>query len=438
MAQLISMEEAAAMLGVSVDELNQMRERRDIFGIRDGQSWKFKKSDVESYKARFSGGSPSGVGSGVYNLPVTLDDKGEEEKGSDQVLLSEEALGESGPTTSTIIGKTGEKAKPDSDLKLAAAGGEAPGSGVSLVPDSGTGSDVKLVPSGSSGSLKKGSSDLELVDLEPGADALPLDLGSSKTNVPGGSSKRRLGGEPTVELRPGSDLTLDSDLNLTSDLKLAGDTPKPATGSSAKKLGDSKTVFEDDDLVLGAGSGTGSGPALTDSGINLMAAKDSGLNLEEPLTLGAGEKEGGGSGSAEIQELSSDDDFLLTPMLELDDQESDSSGSQVIALDTEEPQAEDQAPTLLGEDVQTMGVLQPDASLAMGAAQPIAGPMMMGAPMVAQARYGWFEMVFASFTFIFVALTGVMVFEMARNMWSWDGAGPVATPVMDAVMSMFK
>jgi excisionase family DNA binding protein len=430
MAQLISMEEAAAMLGVSVDELNQMRERRDIFGIRDGQSWKFKKSDVEAYKDRFSG-SPSGVGSGVYNMPVKLDDKGEE-KGSDQVLLSEEALGESGPGTSTVIGKTGEKPKPDSDLKLAAAAGEAPGSGVSLVPDSGTGSDVKLVPSGSSGSLKKGS-DLELVDLEPGADALPLDLGSSATATPGGSSKRRLGGEPTVELRPGSDLTLDSDLNLSSDLKLEGDTPKPAGGSSAKKLGDSKAVFEDDDLVLGAGSGTGSGPALTDSGINLVAAKDSGLNLEEPLTLGAGEKEGD---SAEIQELSSDDDFLLTPMLELDDQESDSSGSQVIALDTEEPQADDQAPTLLGEDVQTMGVLQPDASLAMGAAQPIAGPMMMAAPAVVPARYGWFEMVFASFTFIFVALTGVMMFEMARNMWSWDDA-PVATPIMDMVMSMF-
>lgn len=425
MAQLISMEEAAAMLGVSVDELNQIRERRDLFGIRDGGSWKFKKADVEAYRERFSG-SPSGVGSGVYNMPVSLDDPDKKE-GSDLVLLSEEALGESaGTSSSTVIGKGAGK---DSDLKITSEPGPS--------------SDLKL--GGSSGNLKRSGSDMELVDLGSDDDALPLDLGSSKVGP--GSSKRAMGSSPTVELRAGgSDLTLDSGLTLGggSDLKLAPDSSigsEKGTGksSSTKMLKDSKTVFEDDDLVLGTGSGTGS--SLGDSGINLVKANDSGLSLEEPLALGSEIGRKGSSGdddSSELQELSSDDDFLLTPMLELDDQESDSSGSQVIALDTEEP-VDDQAPTLLGEDMQTMGQLQPEG-LAMGAAQPVQQQMMMmaPAPIVAQERYGAGVIVGMVFLMLFVSLAGMMMFEMARNMWSWDTPYASNAFILDSFLSLFK
>jgi hypothetical protein len=196
-------------------------------------------------------------------------------------------------------------------------------------------------------------------------------------------------------------------------------------------LKDSKTVFEDDDLVLGTGS------SLGDSGINLVKANDSGLSLEEPLALG-GEGKSSDEDSAEVQELSSDDDFLLTPMLELDDQESDSSGSQVIALDTEE-QADDQAPTLLGEDIQAMNQLEP-AGLAMGAAQPVQQQMMMmaPAPAAAPARYGAGVIVGLVLMTIPVLLSGMMMFEMARNMWSWDGPTSVNATILDGFLSMFK
>src|SRR5206468_11934889 len=91
---------------------------------------------------------------------------------------------------------------------------------------------------------------------------------------------------------------------------------------------------DDDDIVLGGSSGGGLGSGIGDSGINLAAAADSGLSLEEPLELSS--EDAHSDDSSGSQELASDDDFLLTPMLELDDQDSsDSSGSQVIALDTE-------------------------------------------------------------------------------------------------------
>ena len=47
-AQFITLEEAAKKLGVHTDELVEMRSRGDIFGYRDGASWKFKPEDVDA------------------------------------------------------------------------------------------------------------------------------------------------------------------------------------------------------------------------------------------------------------------------------------------------------------------------------------------------------------------------------------------------------
>ena len=47
MSKLIPMEEAAKFLGMSVDELNELRENNEVFGYRDGTTWKFKMSELE-------------------------------------------------------------------------------------------------------------------------------------------------------------------------------------------------------------------------------------------------------------------------------------------------------------------------------------------------------------------------------------------------------
>lgn len=53
MSKLIPMEEAAQMLGLSVDRLAEMRSNNEIFGYRDGTTWKFKLSEIERVADEF-------------------------------------------------------------------------------------------------------------------------------------------------------------------------------------------------------------------------------------------------------------------------------------------------------------------------------------------------------------------------------------------------
>jgi hypothetical protein len=47
MSNLIPMDKAAAMLGISVDRLTEMRSSGEIHGLRDGTSWKFKQQELD-------------------------------------------------------------------------------------------------------------------------------------------------------------------------------------------------------------------------------------------------------------------------------------------------------------------------------------------------------------------------------------------------------
>ena len=221
-----------------------------------------------------------------------------------------------------------------------------------------------------------------------------------------------------------------------SGLSLGDDDDLEVSLSSSKGMGSSSLTlpddeFDDDDIVLGGSSGLGSG--IGDSGINLEAANDSGLSLEEPLELGGDD---GLSDDSDEIDMASDDDFLLTPMLELDDQDSDSSGSQVIALDTDD-NFDDQAATLLGEDVPGMETLEVD-EMSAGAAQPLGMEQPMMVPMSAPAaKYPGWVVSLLVFCFLFMGLTGMMMFEMIGDIWSWDGPTSTSTSIMDAVLDMF-
>ncbi len=494
MADLISLEEVAARLGVSTDEVAQLIERRKLFGVRADNELKFKLEDVDRLKSE-----RDAAGGGIsFDLP----DAGEGE--SDVVLLSDKDLGSSPSGSSTVIGQSGAEVEPGSDIELES--GDL-GSDVTLAPDSGsdTGSDVRLVASDSP--LPGGpGSDLELIDMDDDSE-IPLEMDT-------GADDDATDADQTLQMPPGSDLTLDSDLSLVQDsdalapapgsdltldssgLSLAPDSDAlaPASGSdltldSDLKLaqdsdaiglagddsdrtlslaGDSATAggsslnlageFEDDDIVLGGSSNLGSD--IDDSGIDLGAAIDSGLSLEEPpAELGSGdlsmEGEDQGTGSS-----SEDDAFLLTPTLELDEDSSDASGSQVIALDTDEPFDEsaatmlgDAGPALLdegmpadfgegvggmlGEDVAGMSTML-EEDVATGAAQPIAavGAALPSGPPVVEAQYSLLNVLSLMLLFFVTALTGMMMYDMMRNMWSWDQPYPVNSTIMTALIDM--
>jgi excisionase family DNA binding protein len=179
-------------------------------------------------------------------------------------------------------------------------------------------------------------SEVELGSSDAGASGTVIGMGK-KGGDPGGSDLHKPGKKPADEVDSKVSQFEELDLTLDEDLSLEDS----AIGSEEAKAGGSGIDLDDDDLVLG-GSGSGSDITLGgDSGISLVDPADSGLSLEEPLDLGAGDE------SLELGEddmillddeapagAKAEDDFLLTPLDDESDDDSE-SGSQVIALDTE-------------------------------------------------------------------------------------------------------
>lgn len=464
--KLVPLDEAAKTLGVSPDELNSMRENRDIYGYRDGATWKFKPEDIDRLKLELAerGAQPADSGS----LPVDLADS----DGDEIVLVSEVELGGPGPSTSsTVIGPPGKGQSPeDSDIRLSI------GSGVEVI---GPGSSTVIGKDDSPAS----SSVLSSSRHDSGSDVLPVDLDSEspiELTAEGSDKKQGSGSDLTLVTQEsagegisdtGSDLTLVTDVahksvDTGSDLTLGA-----ADEHDVFRLQDSKTgssvKLKDSGSVLDVPStGTGSDITITpgDSGINLISPSDSGLSLEEPLELSAADDDdssfdlsssssdssdsGTLSDSAEfdsdaVMELQGDDDFLLTPLEESVDDESQDSGSQVIALDSD---SDFDAAALGGAPAATamleaddMGIGAPvdvGAGLAIAPTLAAAPGAMMMAP-VREAQYTWVQVMLLSLCVLLLSLTGMMMFDMMRNMWAWDGHYAGASPLMDMILGMF-
>lgn len=412
--KLVEFADAAKLLGVSTDELSEMRERGEIHGYRDGASWKFKPEEVERVRSeRGSAGSGSSSDSSLYD--DTFDHLmpkggGEDDSASEgdsvSILVSEEALGKSPDTTfSTIIGK---KRTEDSSV----LGGD-----IVLSDDASS----KLSASGSS--LHVGDS-----DVLKGAEAELKKTGS---------------GTGDIEVESGDSLELDSqEINLKDD-------------DSALNLDDSG------ELVLG-GSGKGSDVSLdpAGSGINLTNPSDSGLSLNEaPLQFGGSSVESlelpedddiislsGDSDSDQGNLLKADDEFLLSPMEDLGSDDSSDSGSQVIALEDSEAFDENAAtalspavpgPMLAQEQPDMMG--QALAGMAAGGA---AATLNMPSPYAqlpaVEAPYSIGQVLLLLVPALSLMLTGMLLFDVLRNMWAFDQTNSLSTAVMDGVMTTFR
>lgn len=246
------------------------------------------------------------------------------------------------------------------------------------------------------------------------------------------------------------DLTLDEDLTLEDS----------AIGSSDDaKAGGSSIDLDDDDLVLG-GSGSGSDITLGgDSGISLVDPADSGLSLEEPLDLGAGD-ESLELGEDDMIVLDDDeaaaepraeDDFLLTPLDEDGNDESE-SGSQVIALDTEGDESATMVAStsnasmaaMLDEDLSAGGGLGIDDE-ALGApfgVQPeglaAGAQLMQPAAALPEAPWSVWSVVTLAVCVIVLVFCGMFTYDLMRNMWSWEGAYDVNSSMMESILSMFE
>jgi Helix-turn-helix domain len=455
--KLIDQEEAAKMLGVSVEEINKMRDRKQLFPYRDGDAWKFKPEDIERVKQDLAAGAgDSWTKGGDFDVA--------ESESVDSVLLSEKELGQSADSTSsTIIGK-GSPHGPvtEGDIKLAGSPRERDSSlsDVSLAADiSGTGSDVKLVLSDSDAKKKAAAAKpdsktgaLDDLKLEPGgsdkgASALPGGSGSDLavglgSDVAGGSTSGKSGGSGSFKLAD-------------DEIRLAEASAGSGTGSSSKKrtsdskkagMSDFSRSLELDEDVLSAKPDSDITRGATDSGIHLIDPKDSGLSLEEPLVLGGSAKELLELGEADVisleesadmegtTQLKSDEDFLLTPVQESTADESD-SGSQVIALDADEElssgaftPATSGMVAMLEEDTGAEGAMgiSPTGALA-------AGPALVATPQALETPYSGWNVAGLVCCALLLFMTGMMMYDLTRNMWQWNGLSGANSSIFTSI-----
>lgn len=476
-----SIDEAASLLGITKERLNQIREAGKVRAYRDGASWKFRQDDIEKLietgiPSIEPGASDINLDLGDLQSPIggtaepsamdleladdlqvgpasdlnlddvdeptlpavgdgdlddlALDLDSESVDMSDSILLSEAELGgSSSRPPSTIIGR----AELDADLDLSP---KPKDEAASL-------SDVSLAPPSD---IISADDDLAL-DMEPpspsdnfqGLEELEIDLEaeSSRILAPEDVAKAQSAAKQAKASQL-SDLELapsDSDVAAAaSDVDLGGSVVGGAlglTGLSALELDD------EGDQVLGEGSDVTL--SSESSGINIISPSDSGLALDEvPLDLSGSAAMGssldlGGALEEDVEleplaigaagESGVGEPFQLTPLGDdAGDDEKDSS--QVIALDeiSEESAGEPFAVGAgdagdIGEDFGSVGLAPGAVVVDSGAETPFSGWVVAG----------------LSTCLVMLALCGMMVFDLVRNIWSWDGVASLNSSLLEVI-----
>lgn len=331
MANYLSLEEAAAKLGIPAERLVELRSQGQVRGFRDGASWKFPDTEVDRL---------------VDELPEIMADSG---FGSG-IMFDEKKSGSSiGSKGGAVIGADDKDSSDGSDLNIGSEATQPTGSGsdvnLTITPDESKGSDVALVASGSDAKSGSGPELLEVdsADMELAAPALGKDSG---------------------EIDIAGDIKLDPDTGSTgpiTDKQLKSLTDedaakKPGSGSSVIGLDleeDSGEVLIGSDSaldVLDAGPASGAGNAsslelmdeldlsksqASDSGadvlgdLDLLSAEQAGSGLISGIGSGlvTGSDLGSGIGSDVSDALGDDSDLVIAD--DDDDLVIDSAGSDI-------------------------------------------------------------------------------------------------------------
>jgi hypothetical protein len=401
------------------------------------------------------------VTAGGSDLSLDLPEDGSDP--TDSILLSEEELGESVGSLSTIIGRK-ELDLSDADLEL--ADDVTDEEDTKLSASSGA-SDVLSSQVAGSGVLD------EMEDLSDAKKAFK-DLDELEIDLAAESSLALNPADVADVKAKGKSLTTkgDSDLKLGDDEEVGDEGNMGSTDVPLEELAAVGTADEgdggdmelelagDDDLILSEAGGSDITLDSGDSGINLISPSDSGLALDDiPLDVGGsailsslslegsdpeisllgGDSNAAASGAA----LQTDDDFQLTPLSEggLDDGD---SSSQVIALDADLGGFENAGGAgLLDEgfpaETDEGVVLTEDFGEAPGEGgfgmDPYATPVVAGAG--AEAQYGPGAIALLTCCGLFMALGSFMMIDMIRNIWSWDENYAVNSSLLDALLGMF-
>jgi excisionase family DNA binding protein len=375
--KFLTPDEAAKTLGISVDDVTRLVERKELFPVRDGASVKYKVDDVERYKAR------AAEASGVSGLSLDLD-------------LPTPAS--TGPAGSAIP-----------------AAGRSGGSGAG--------------PGGQGSGLSLGSG----LALDGGSGADSIFAGDSVVK-PAASASRSPPPRSALD-----DLELD-DLVIGDDV-LSGPSPgqgqpAPAAGKSAVsglsnvgKSGVGKSGVGGGSLVIGSAvRKTGSGP-LSSAGSALSGVLDSGLSLEDDDAAESGIDVAGFDDSAAAPDgataLGSADDFELTA-----GSDEEESGSVVIAAESESGESSFFG-TAMGEDGSSAFSSGGDLSVAAG--MPEAAEIG-DAPLFRDMGFSVWQICGLVCCSLLLLTGGFVMFDLVRTLGSPEDlslSNPILNPLAD-------
>ena len=270
---ILSLEEAAHRLGVTIDEINRLVDRKKLFPMRDGPTVKFKLDDIERAASDLASDQGDESSSGADDLALNLDLSSPSLVGgpgspsgsgiADDDIMLGDAIDEGdsifgiddapSPPSRTIIHEKGDHAVGGEDLVIGDAGSALASSDLEL--DSIIGASSPSLARGAVGPASGLGSD---VAGGGGSGTLAIDL----SNLGSGSIAGLSGPAPGNALSGALDsgLSLEGSDLAASGLNLGGSGIE--LGGSGVELGGSGVRLGDSGLDLGGspiGSGIGSG-----------------------------------------------------------------------------------------------------------------------------------------------------------------------------------
>jgi excisionase family DNA binding protein len=464
----LSLEEAAAQLGVSTDDLMRLREKGDIRGFADRGTWKFKYEDVEEMSRQRQGNSDP-------DLPFLTDDA---PAGDSAIDLGGDDVGDQptiirGYGSDSDVKLVPDEPKPfgglsldsDSDIKMADNGAKkGPGSAsdIRFAPDSdsdvklagdpgatemmaqlkGSDSEIRLAPVDESDVrfvTRETPSDSDVALLRPGDSSVALDFtpdDSSSASVLSDDNEISLSGDSAMMLASESGISLEG----------------PADSGISLESGSEEgiTLADDSGIALGAG----------DSGISLdLAAGDSGISLDKefggtmPMMDVAKLKGDDADTSFEIPSMKDDSAYEMKAVNDktatIDMSGDDSADDAVFNIDDDEEataNADDELEVVddafgedddLGED---LDVLDADEEVfaADEADSEFAAPSAGGRYVPVEQEWGTGVMVGVCLSSVLLLLVGAVMFDLVKTMWMPGEANAVAGPVLNALGGLYK
>ena len=402
---LIPLDDAAKMLGKTVEELTDLRSQNEIFGYRDGSSWKFKMEELTRFAEE----------NGIEIVP--LEEAGDLSSDADLIADSAELI-----------------LDDDGSIDLSSEGGDEGSPSESHVL---SGSDVDPGTSPSD-TGKMANDDDELLLAEDDLFGDDVEIGMQE------ESSDEISLDSDSELS--SDFDDDSSLMLDESSEIALDAADSGVNLSPT---DSGLSLDEEPLELG-GSDIDALELPEDSGINLLEADDSGSSDLE------GADDGGLDFDLPAGDVQADNDFMLTPLE--GDADDESSGSQVIALEDSEIYA-DESSEIVSDSSQAGDAMQPlevagDGGMGGGAfdsamsadpgvaafegteISPVAGAAPQQptqAMMVEQPIPGWMVAIQA-ICLIFLLAAGIIAIDIGRNLFEFDEKGTITARLTEWVL----